>query len=1525
MILKRFLLGMTVLALLVFAAQAFGQSAGISGVVTDQSGGVLQGAKVTVKNTATNATQELMTNSAGQYKASALQVGNYTATAEKEGFATQTKADIRIGASANLNVDFKLEVGRAKTEVVEVNVATENLILESGSSIGVVLPEDKINQLPLVNSNVLDLVKVMGGVVYGDRSPVFYADDTTLAGLSASNVNVQKDGVTANDVRWATGMNTPVNLNPESIGEFKVIITPVDAEMGRGSGQVQVVTRSGSNAYHGSAVWNIQNSFLDANQWYNNKQRVTANWRNQNEMTFNANGPIFKNKTFFFVLYNQQWAMIKNNNLNVTVPTNCARKGIYRYFDGYSSGSFQQADPLDNAIANAAAANGRFNAALTIRTVNADGTPRTDLPVPHYGAGSAYNLSTNPSGTGTYSPTPTLHAVSVFGPILNSSWNPYNDPNCDQVPVGTDKQVSSTWVNYTPSTAGWASEWDQYRGRDKTGYYGRIIDKVLTANNFDTGDGLNTAGLRWTRRNIGVDNVYGIGEAPNRKQINFRVDHNFNSKHRASVSYIYEKDDGEDAMPTFPVNSYGGAINRTPQTLSASLTSTLKPTLLNELRVGLTRTNSWVNGPLKNPKTGQKLVDLMNELMPTTGWPGWQNPTMQNIPMMVGIQGFALANSANYNPYGAGRGNMGTDWGSIDPRWSYADTITLTVGRHSFRIGGEMQRTKSDQKLDGEVSFGAAAMVFPQANGGYNGPANITFYNANIAVGTADNGSARYASALNGMVGAAAGTTITNMTNLLNTMSGSLGGVRQFYFINHPDATSYNDVRSGDIWQYTYFRENQMNFFVQDNWRVTDDLTLNLGMRYEWYGVPYLGNGMTAGIKGNALNAFGLSGRSWKNWMNLNYKPGDPVANAYKNCDAANSDASGNCLPASMAFIGPDSPNPNQQLYNDDYNNFGPVFGFAYTLPWGGKGKTVLRGGIQINYMTLGRASATNMPGLTYAYNYAPSGNQYLDLSNLSSIVPLNLPSNILPPFANPTPQAGLRSAGLTVYDPNRRSPYTQSLNLILSRTIGSNLTVDVRYAGNLSRKQVNSINLNAPNYITNGLLDAFTEARAAGAMVGGAWQSNPTPTAPGQAGNPVLLDKLLAGVNIAGVIGPSYGPVGTYTCPAGTNPCLSTSAGAIYQSGAYQLRKSTSTVGNLANGNFSALASALATLDLTAAWNSAAINQFASTTLSGEVLRAAGMPENFIQANPQYSSVIYNGNFNHNNYHSMQAQVTMRPTHGLGLSATYTWSRQLGTLGFTDYGNRAADYGVTGGRNHAFTSYGTFDLPFGPNRWLFSGVSPNILGRIIGGWQMSWIHTMATGSYMSVTGQSSLWGGSQPDKVGEFDNKQGYVKWLPNATTGTYFNNKYSTASDPQCNNLSVVAASIKASCTLYGVVLASSPTTFIFQNALPGVRGNYDRNTIAGPSQWNTDMALSKSIRISEGKSFSLRVDASNVFNHAQPAYQAAGSTGSRSFTGSNPTTGMAYVFESYPFAYALRPLGYIDGKFGCRTFQAKIRFDF
>jgi hypothetical protein len=122
-----------------------------------------------------------------------------------------------------------------------------------------------------------------------------------MAGVSARDINIQRDGISVNNERWPNGLETPTKMNPDLVGEVRMILAPVDAEMGRGNGQIQIQTRSGTNQFRGSAVWNVQNSVLDANTWFNNKpvQRMTAPWRNMHAYSTAFGGPIKKNETFF--------------------------------------------------------------------------------------------------------------------------------------------------------------------------------------------------------------------------------------------------------------------------------------------------------------------------------------------------------------------------------------------------------------------------------------------------------------------------------------------------------------------------------------------------------------------------------------------------------------------------------------------------------------------------------------------------------------------------------------------------------------------------------------------------------------------------------------------------------------------------------------------------------------------------------------------------------------------------------------------------------------------------------------------------------------------------------------------------------------------------------------------------------------------------------------------------------------------------------------------------------------------------
>src|SRR5207247_11351003 len=121
---------------------------------------------------------------------------------------------------------------------VEVAITADPLLAASASSLGNVLPERQVRDLPLISNNVLDLTQVMAGVVT-TVSPVFGANDTKFAGVSARDINVQRDGISVNAPRWPNGIDAGTEIQPDLVGEIKMILAPVDAEMGRGSGQVQ--------------------------------------------------------------------------------------------------------------------------------------------------------------------------------------------------------------------------------------------------------------------------------------------------------------------------------------------------------------------------------------------------------------------------------------------------------------------------------------------------------------------------------------------------------------------------------------------------------------------------------------------------------------------------------------------------------------------------------------------------------------------------------------------------------------------------------------------------------------------------------------------------------------------------------------------------------------------------------------------------------------------------------------------------------------------------------------------------------------------------------------------------------------------------------------------------------------------------------------------------------------------------------------------------------------------------------------
>ena len=241
-------------------------------------------------------------------------------------------------------------------------------------------------------------------------------------------------------------------------------------------------------------------------------------------------------------------------------------------------------------------------------------------------------------------------------------------------------------------------------------------------------------------------------------------------------------------------------------------------------------------------------------------------------------------------------------------------------------------------------------------------------------------------------------------------------------------------------------------------------------------------------------------------------------------------------------------------------------------------------------------------------------------------------------------------------------------------------------------------------------------------------------------------------------------------------------------------------------------------------------------------------------------------------NYHSFEAQVTMRLTRGITTQSTYTWSKNLGTAGayglgptYTNPINRHADYSVQSDtRVQDFRTNGTFALPVGPNKLLF-GKTSGTVARIIEGWQAGWIVNLNTGAPLTVTANTSLYAIGRPDLVGPFPTKGGEVTFAGTpAATGAYWTpGMFTTVKDPQC---SAIAASLQAFCTLNAIADAKTGQVLL-QNAQPGTYPTMGIGSIFGPGRWRFDANISKSIKLAESKTLQFRLDATDVLNHPEP----------------------------------------------------------
>jgi hypothetical protein len=493
------------------SAPAFGQgtTSRVTGTVLDAGGAAVPGAAVTLRNEGTQVTLNTETTSTGTYTFDSVQIGTYTVTVEKQGFKKFVSQNNPVNINQPATIDAALEPGGVD-EVVTVSGSAELVQTSTSGNIGNTVEQETLVTLPIVGNrgrNPLEFINFQPGVVVGSNT----GGGVHVHGARDRAFNFTLDGIDINDTTAGGSNFTPIRPNPDSLAEFQVVTSNFTAELGRSSGaQVTLVTRSGTNDFHGTAFEFYQTPRFHANEYVNTINNTQRPQFVQHIFGGSLGGPVIlprfgeggratwngKNKTFFFT--NLQ--LLRTNQsffVNRTVYTQQARAGQFRYVQGGVN----------------------RNASQTTPSVNAAGNPMPGLTI------RSYNVLANPQG------------------------------------LGLDPTTSM------------------------------IIGRTPLPNNFNIGDGLNTAGFSFV--------------APQtERQYDFtaRVDHNFNEDHALYVRWA------QGAQNTLGDNANGGLRRfpglpnyvdtfRTPRNLAVNHRWTISPTLVNEMVVGFNRFTFSFNNP----------------------------------------------------------------------------------------------------------------------------------------------------------------------------------------------------------------------------------------------------------------------------------------------------------------------------------------------------------------------------------------------------------------------------------------------------------------------------------------------------------------------------------------------------------------------------------------------------------------------------------------------------------------------------------------------------------------------------------------------------------------------------------------------------------------------------------------------------------------------------------------------------------------------------------------------------------------
>ena len=283
-----------------------GTTGTILGTVKDQTGAVLPGASITIRNVETGITRTSATGDRGEYRVPALGVGNYEVQAEMAGFQRGIRQGITLTVGREAVVDISLNVGDVSEQVTVTGEAP--LIETTSASVGGVVDSQQIRDIPLNARSFIELVPLQAGAVLnetGGTGSIFgFGKKLSIAGTRYTSNSFLLDGADINDASGTSGSVAGTMAGIETVREFKVITNAYDSEYGRHTGGViSAVTKSGTNEPRGSLFEFLRNDNVDAPRWDDNRSDKGKPEFRRNQFGGSLGGPLIKDKTFYFTSY----------------------------------------------------------------------------------------------------------------------------------------------------------------------------------------------------------------------------------------------------------------------------------------------------------------------------------------------------------------------------------------------------------------------------------------------------------------------------------------------------------------------------------------------------------------------------------------------------------------------------------------------------------------------------------------------------------------------------------------------------------------------------------------------------------------------------------------------------------------------------------------------------------------------------------------------------------------------------------------------------------------------------------------------------------------------------------------------------------------------------------------------------------------------------------------------------------------------------------------------------------------------